>query len=167
MKKKKPTNPNTRVYIAIGAGAIIIGTVILFSYSLDQSKILGQRFGDNLAQIQADLRNDSNNFESKLSFYEKGNITKQEMLVYSDKQIASLNNIMSRYDDLKPPQSFAQSLELFRLSTQSELESDKLIKEWIEAGDNSTKLKSDQLLIQAFQYETSALDAFSKAKGAS
>ncbi len=155
------------MYLAIVTGAIIISAVILFSYNLDQAKISGQRFGDNLAQIQADLKNESNNFESKLSLYEKGNITKQEMLEYSDKQIASLANIISRYNDLKPPQSFAQSLELFKLSTQSELESDKLIKEWVETGDNSTKLKSDQLLMQAFQYETNALDAFSKAKGTS
>ncbi len=150
--------------IAIAAGAIIISLVVVFNYNLDQAKISGQRFGDNLAQIQNVLKDETTNYELEVAQYQKGNMTKQEILQISDKHIAALNDILSKYNTLKPPETFVSSLELFKLSTQSQLESDKLLKEWFQTGDNSTKLRSDELLGRAFEYETSALDSFNKAK---
>ena len=164
LKKKKDPNPKRKVQIAIVAGSIIIGLVITFNYSLDQAKISGQSFGDNLAQIQNDLKDETANYDTKISQYQNGSITKQDILQISDKHLAVLSNIMAKYNNLKPPEPFAPSLELFKLSTQSQLDSDKLLKEWIQIGDNSTKIRSDQLLGQAFDYETRALDSFNKAK---
>lgn len=150
--------------MAIVAGAIIIGLVIMLNYNLDQVKISGQSFGDNLAQIQNDLKNETSYYDAKIIQYQNGNITKQDILQISDSHIVVLNDILSKYDKLKPPEPFAPSLELFRLSTQAQLDSDKLLKQWIETGDNSTKIRSDQLLEQAFSYESRALDSFNKAK---
>ncbi len=149
---------------AIAAGAIIIGLVIVINYNLEQAKISGQRFGDNLEQIQNVLKNDKTDYDSEIVQYQKGNMTKEVILQISDKHIVALNDILSKYNTLKPPQSFAPSLELFKLSTQSQLESYKLLKEWLQTGDNSTKLRSDELLGSAFEYETRALDSFNKAK---
>ena len=164
MKKKKAPNPKRKMQIAIIVGAIIIGGVIILNYNLDQAKISGQSFGSSLEQIQNDLINETANYDAKYALYKNGNITKQEMLQISDVHISVLNETLSKYDNLKPPEPFAPSLELFRLSIQAQLDSDKLFKQWIETGDNSTKVRSDQLLGQSFDYETRALDSFNKAK---
>jgi len=150
--------------MAIIAGAIIIGGVILLNYNLDQAKISGQSFGDSLSQIQNDLKNETANYDAKIGLYQNGNITKQDMLQISDTHIAVLSEMLSKYNKIKPPEPFAPSLELFRLSTQAQLDSDKLLKQWIQTGDNSTKIRSDQLLGQSFDYETRALYSFNKAK---
>jgi len=164
LKKKKVPNPKRKIQMAIVAGAIIIGLAIMFNYNLDQVKISGQSFGDRLSQIQNDLKNETANYDVKITQYQNGDITKQDMLQISDVHIAVLSDMISKYNKLKPPEPFAPSLELFKLSTQAQLDSDKLLKEWIQTADNSTKIRSDQLLEQAFYYETRALDSFNKAK---
>ncbi|HEV2193409.1 MAG TPA: hypothetical protein VGR54_07325 [Nitrosopumilaceae archaeon] len=164
MKKKKAPNPKRKMQMAIAAGAIIISGVIILNYNLDQATISGQSFGDSLAQIQNDLKNETADYDAKIALYQNENITKQDMLQISDTHIAVLSKMLSKYNKLKPPEPFAPSLELFRLSTQAQLDSDKLLKQWIQTGDNSTKARSDQLLGQSFYYETRALDSFNKAK---
>lgn len=163
--KKKPSKSNKKgTLIAIACGVIIIGIVIALSYFMDQAKISGQRFGNNLEQIQTDLKKEASDYESKLIQWEEGDLTKQEILQISKNHITKLESLLSRYDTLLPPQSFAPSLELFRQSTQAQLESDRLLKEWIETGDNSAKVRSNELLQQSFEYETNALASFSAAK---
>ena len=150
--------------MAIIIGAIIIGGVIILNYNLDQAKISGQSFGDSLAQIQNDLKNETANYDAKIALYQNGTITKQDILQISDVHLSVLSDMLSKYNKLKPPEPFAPSLELFKLSTQTQLDSDNLLKQWIQTGDNSTKIRSDQLLEQSFYYETKALDSFNKAK---
>lgn len=162
--KKKPTASKKGTYIAIVAGAIIIGLVVAINYYLDQAKISGEIFGNNLQQIQEDLKNQVSEYESKITMWQEGDLTKQEILQISENHLSELENILSRYDTLLPPQTFASSLKLFKLSTQSQLESDRLLKEWIETGDNSTKIRSDEILQQSFEYETSALASYNMAK---
>ena len=164
MKKKKAPNPKRKMQIAISAGVVIISLVIVLNYNLDQVKISGQKFGDNLAQIQSDLKDETANYDVKVTQYQKGNISKDEMLQISDKHLMILNDILTKYNTLKPPEPFVPSLALFKLSTQSQIESDKFLKEWIQTGDNSTKLRSDELLGRSFEYETRALDSFNNAK---
>ena len=74
-----------------------------------------------------------------------------------------MQNILPQYDRLNPPELFKQSLQLFRLSTQMEIASDKALREWVVTGDNATYAKSDQLLQQSFQYETNALQSYNDA----
>lgn len=162
--KKKPVNSKKGTYIAIVVGAIIITLVVAFNYYLDQAKISGERFGNSLQQIQEDLKNQVSDYESKIRMWQEGDLTKQEILQISENHLKGLENILSRYAALLPPQAFAPSLELFTLSTQSQLESDRLLKEWIETGDNSTKIRSDEILQQSFEYETSALASYNMAK---
>jgi hypothetical protein len=164
LKKKKAPNPKKKMQLAIVTGAIIIGLVIIFNYNLDQSKISGQSFGDNLAQMQNVLKNETANYDAQILQYQAGNITEQSILQISDTHLIVLSDILSKYNKLKPPAPFAPSLELFRLSTQAQLDSDRLLKEWIQTKDNSTKIRSDQLLEQSYYYETRALDSFNKAK---
>ena len=86
------------------------------------------------------------------------------MLEISENHLIDLEKILKRYDSLTPPQAFTSSVELFKRSTQTQIESDKLLKEWIETGDNATKIRSDEILQQSFEYETSALASFNAAK---
>ncbi len=162
--KKKPTTSRKGTYIAIVTGAIIIGLVVAVNYYLDQAKISGERFGNNLQQIQADLKNRVSDYESKITMWQEGDLTEQEILQISENHLSELENILLRYDTLLPPQTFATSLKLFKLSTQSQLDSDRLLKEWIETGDNSTKIRSNEFLQQSFEYETSALASYNMAK---
>jgi len=162
--KKKPVSSKKGTYIAIVVGAIIIVLVVAFNYYLDQAKISGERFGNSLQQIQEDLKNQVSDYESKIRMWQEGDLTKQEILQISENHLKGLENILSRYDALLPPQAFAPSLKLFKLSTQSQLESDRLLKEWIETGDSSTKIRSDEILQQSFEYETSALASYNMAK---
>ena len=162
--KKKASNPKKTTYVAVLVGAIIIGLAVTFNYSLDQVRISGERFGKNLQQIQDDLKEKVSEYEAKITLWQEDRLTKHEILEISDRHLTDLQNILSRYESLRPPEAFVHSLELFKLSAQSQLESDKLLKEWIETGNNSTKIRSDELLQQSFEYETSALASFNMAK---
>ena len=163
--KKKPVQPSKKgLYLAIATGIVIIGLVIAVSYYVEQAKISGQRFGTNLEQIQADLKKLVSDYNSNFTTWQEGGIEKQEMLQISENYLTGLEKIIEQYDKLSPPQAFVPSVELFKRSTQTQLESDKLLKEWIETGDNSTRIRSDELLQQSFEYETSAIDSFNAAK---
>jgi hypothetical protein len=164
VRKKKEQNPKVRMQIAIGLGIAVIAIVVLVNYYLDQTQISGQRFGDQLAQIQLDLKNETQNLDSHLTQYKAGQISKEQMLNITDIHLIAMQNILPRYDQLKAPELFAPSLELFKLSTETQIESDKTLREWIVTGDNATYSKSDQLLQQSYQYEMHALQSYESAK---
>jgi len=150
--------------VAIAIGVIIIAIVIVVNYYLDQTQLSGQRFGDQLAQIQLDLKNETQSFDSHLTEYKNGQISKDKMLNITDSHIAAVQNILPRYEQLKAPELFAPSLELFKLSTETQIESDQTLREWVVTGDNATYAKSNQLLQQSFQYEMNALQSYENAK---
>ncbi len=150
--------------IAIGSGVAIVAIVILVNYYLDQTTLSGQRFGDQLSQIQADLKNETQSFDANLTQYKHGQISRDHMLQITDAHILAVKNILPRYDNLKAPELFKPSLQLFRLSTETQIESDKTLRDWIATGDNASSAKSDQLLQQSFQYEMNALQSFESAK---
>lgn len=76
MRKKKAPNPKLRMQVAIASGVIIVAIVIVVNYHLDQTQLSGQRFGDQLAQIQLDLKNETQDFDAHLTQYKHGQISK-------------------------------------------------------------------------------------------
>jgi hypothetical protein len=164
MRQKKISNTKRRTPIAIVLGITIVGIAIFLNYTLDQSKISGQQFGDRLAQIQSDLKNETQNFDVHLTQYKNGQISKDMMLKITDEHIQAVQNMLPRYNELNPPELFAPSLQLFRLSTDLQIDSDKALRDWIVTGNNATSVKSDQLLQQSFQYEMNALQSYENAK---
>ncbi len=164
MRRKKAPGKSHTMPIAIGSGVAIIAIVIIVNYYLDQTALSGQRFGDQLAQIQTDLKNETQNFDANLTQYKHGQISRDQMLQITDVHILAVKNILPRYDDLKAPELFKPSLQLFRLSTETQIESDEALRGWIATGDNATSAKSDQLLQQSFQYEMNALQSYESAK---
>ena len=148
------------MYAAIAVGVIIIGMSIFFVYSSEQAKMRGEAFGKALEFVQDDLRKLTHSFDSKVSMFKQGDISKGEFLKFGDSHIVEMVTIIVRYDNLQIPQPFASAVELFKLSAETQLESDKLMIEWVRTGDDTTHVRSDQLLHQSFQYEQAALYEF-------
>jgi len=154
-----------RQNIILGIIAIVvIGLVIVYYYSAEQTRIKGFTFGNNLQGIQEDLKKIQTDFQSEITMWEDGDISKDEFLEYSDAHISKIGELVSRYDALEPPEVFSSSVELFKLSTQSQLESDKEIIRWIQSGDIDAKIRSDSLMEESFGYEMAALAKFNDVK---
>lgn len=164
MRKKQESNPRKTIRIAVTVGIVIVALVIAVSYIMDQANLKGKQFGDNLAWIQSDLKNETKRFDTQLTNYEKGNMTRDEMLNITDAHITKMKDILSRYDTLDAPKAFSSSLQLFRSSTQKQLQSDELLKKWVQTGNITKRQMSDELLQQSFQDEMNALRTFHDAK---
>jgi hypothetical protein len=88
----------------------------------------------------------------------------QELLEYSETHLDEMQTKILKYDELTPPTQFVSSVELFKLSTQSQLDSDKEFIEWIKTEDESHSIRSDSLLQESFEYEMLALGEFNAVK---
>ena len=160
-KKKKQTT----LYAAIAVGVIIIALSIFFVYSNDQAKERGKAFGKALEFIQDDLRKLTHSFDSKVSMFKQGDIDKEIFLEFAEKHEREMEKIILRYDNLQIPQSFVSSVELFKLSAETQLESDHYMIEWVRTGEDTAHIRSDSLLQQSFDYEMAALAKFKSAQG--
>ena len=148
------------MYATIVVGVIIIGMAIFFVYSSEQAKTRGQAFGKAIEFLQEDLRKHTHMFDSKVSMFKRGDIGKDEFLESTKNHENDMKKIILRYDNLQMPKPFMPSMELFKLSAEAQLESDKYMIEWIRTGDDSVHVRSDSLLQQAFEYEQAALYEF-------
>ena len=159
MKKKKIQN----IVIAIVAAAII-GGIIAYNYYIDQRNVKGFNFGNELQQIQKDVEKLQNELSSKIVQWEEGDLSTEEILEYSESHISQMEKIIPRYDKLTPPEPYASSVELFKLSTEAQIESDREFIKWIETGDESFKIRADSLIQEALQYELAALADYKEAQ---
>ncbi|MCY4491542.1 MAG: hypothetical protein OXC46_08795 [Thaumarchaeota archaeon] len=159
MKKKKKQNI-TLVVVA----AVIVGAVIWYNYSAEQTRQEGFVFGNELSQIQEEVMNLQMSFNSKITQWDEGDLEMQELLKHADSHFEDLGDIINMYDQLAPPQQFSASVELFKLSTDSQLQSDMHYIEWIRTGQESDRIRSDSLLQESFDFEMMALGEFNRAK---
>ena len=159
MKKNKKQN------IALAAiAAVIIGAVIWHSYSAEQTRQEGFDFGNELSQIQEDVKRLQIDFNSKITQWDEGDLKTQDLLEHANLHFEELVKVIERYDRLTPPTQFSASVELFKLSTDSQLQSDRHYIEWIKTSQESDKIRSDSLLQESFDFEMLALGEFNKAK---
>jgi len=159
LKKNKVQNIIILVIIII-----IIGSIIGYNYSLDQTKQKGLQFGVELAQIQEDVSQLQTKFYSEKNKWDEKDITKDQLLKYYEKHVKEFKEIISRYDNLTPPELFKSSVELFKLSSQTQLESDEEYIKWLSIGDESARIRSDALIQEAYEYENLGLLEFQSAK---
>lgn len=152
------------VHLAIGVGVLIVALAMFYTYSAEQAKIRGFNFGNDLQAIQDELKNVQTEFYSKKRQLDENSITKEEFLEFSEVHIQRMENLLAKYNELASPQSFEKAVELFKLSTQKQLESDKFLIEWVKTNDTSNKVRSDLLLQESFENEMAALGSFEKAK---
>jgi len=158
---KKNKIQNTIIIVII---TIIIGSIIGYNYSVDQTRQKGFQFGVELAQIQEDVSQLQTKFYSEKNQWDEGDITKEDLLKYYEKHVKEFKEIISRYDMLTPPELFKSSVELFKLSSQTQLESDEKYIKWITTGDESAKIRSDAQIQEAYEYENLGLLEFQSAK---
>ena len=119
MRKKTKNN-----IILSSIAAIILIIVIGYYYSVDQAKVRGFTFGNELQQIQEELKKLQTGFDSEITMLKEGDISKEKFLQYSKQHITQMEELYSRYDKLTVPASFISSVELFKLSTEMQIQSD-------------------------------------------
>ncbi|MFQ5496462.1 MAG: hypothetical protein ACE5DU_01105 [Nitrosopumilus sp.] len=159
MKKKKVQN----IIIAVIA-ILIISSIVAYNYSVDQTKQKGLQFGIELEQIQNDVKELQTKFYSEKTRWEEGDISKEQLLQYYEEHLREFEKIISRYDRLTPPEIFKSSVELLKISSETQLESDSEFIEWIKTGDESAKIRSDSQFQESLEYEMSGLVEFYSAK---
>ncbi len=159
MKKKKIQN------IIIGIIAIsVIGAIVAYNYSVDQNKQKGLQFGIELEQIQQEVKNLQTKFYSEKTKWEEGDITKRELLEFYDEHLNEFNKIILKYDELNPPELFESSVELLKISSETQLMSDSEYIKWIKTEDESSKIRSDTQFQESVEYELQGLVEFYSAK---
>lgn len=159
MKKNKIQN------ITIGIiGIIILIAIVAYNYSADQTKQKGFQFGNELAQIQQDVAELQSKFYSEKIKFDEGDITKEELSEYYKQHINKFEEIILRYDQLDTPELFESSVELFKISSETQLKSDIEYIKWIATGDESAKIRSDTQIQEAYEYENLGLVEFQLAK---
>ena len=160
MKKRKKQN------ITLGIiGIIVIILVVGIFYAAEQTRNKGFAFGNNLQSIQDDLKKLQTGFQAEMRILEEGDSTLEDFLEFSEKHVLEMQELVNRYDSLEPPEAFVSSLELFKFSTLSQMESDMELIQWIKTKDEGAKIRSDSLINDAFEYELAALEKYNAAKG--
>ena len=159
MKKKKIQN-----IIIIVIIILIIGSIIAYNYSVDQNKQKGLEFGNELKQIQEDVTKLQIQFYSEKTKWDEEDISKEELLEFYKVHLNKFKEIISRYDKLSPPELFQSSVDLFKISSETQLESDSQFIEWIKTGDELAKIRSDTQIQEAYEYENLGLVEFQLAK---
>lgn len=148
----------------IGVAIILIGIVIYYFYSAEQGQMRGFNFGNELQEIQDELKKEQTDFYSKVSMWKENSITKEKMLENSEAHIKNMTTLILKYEELQIPDAFSGAVKLFKLSTESQLESDIHLINWIEFGDEGEKIRSNELFQQSFEYEISGLTLYNDAK---
>jgi hypothetical protein len=159
LKKRKIQN-----IIVVTIAILIIGAIITYNYSVEQTKQKGLQFGVELEQIQEDVKQLQTKFYSEKIRWEEGDISKKELLEFYKKHLIGFEEIILKYSELTPPELFKSSVELLNLSSESQLESDSEFIEWIKTGDKSAKIRSDTQFQESLEYEMLGLVEFYSAK---
>lgn len=159
MKKNKKQN-----IIILGVAVAIIAGIVIYNYSAEQTRQKGFAFGNELEQIQTDVKELQTQFYSKKAQWEEGSITQEELFQHYEKHVKKFEEIILRYDSLIPPESFQSAVNLLKLSSQTQLDSDIQYIEWMKTGDESYKVRSDSQYQEALEYEMSGLVEYYSAK---
>ena len=121
--------------MAIAITVIIIGIAIYYFYSADQAKIRGFTFGNEIQTLQQEIHDEQSRFISSIAKWEENTISNEEMVQIGEEHIKKFNKLLVKYDDLQPPDVFARSVKLFKLSLEYQIESHEHRVEWIKTGD--------------------------------
>ncbi len=159
MKKSKKQN-----IIILAVVVVIIAGIVSYNYSAEQTKQKGFAFGNELEEIQTEVKDLQTQFYSKKAQWEEGTITRDELFQHYKKHVEEFEEIISKYDKLVAPESFQSAVDLLKLSSQTQLDSDKQYIEWMRTGDESFKVRSDTQYQQALEYEMTGLVEYYSAK---
>ncbi len=150
--------------IMAGIALAITASIAGYGYSIDQTRQAGFVFGNEISAIQEELTGLQGEFGSHITQWEEGDLTRAELEKFAKSHAQNMEELIARYDALDPPAAFGPSVDVFKLSAESQLESDNEYILWIETGDDAHKIRSDALIQESFEYETAALGKFKRAQ---
>ena len=159
-KKKKSSSKFLPILIVV----ILIGISIYYFYSADQAKIRGFTFGNEIQMLQQEIHDEQSRFISSISKWEENAISDREMIRIGEEHIETFNKLLKEYDNLQPPDSFARSVKLFKLSLEYQIESHEHRLEWIKSGDELELVRFQELTQLSFEAEQAGLKSFNDAK---
>ena len=159
MKKKKIQN-----IVIITIASFIIVSIISYNYSVEQTKQKGLQFGIELEKIQEEVKQLQTEFYSEKIRWEEKDITKKELLEFYESHLKKFKEIISKYDRVTPPELFESSVELLKLSSEAQFQSDLEFIQWIKTGDTAAKIRSDTQFQESLEYEMLGLVEFYSAK---
>ena len=162
--KKKPKKKKTSSFLTISIALVLVGIVVFYFYSSDQAKIRGFEFGNEIQSLQEEIQNEQGQFISSIAKWDENTISDDEMIRIGEKHLETFNNLLKKYDDLRPPDSFIRSVKLFKLSLEYQIESHEYRLEWIKTGNNSEWIRSQELTQLSFEAEQAGLKSFNDAK---
>ena len=142
----------------------MIGISIYYFYSADQAKIRGFTFGNEIQMLQQEIHDEQSRFISSISKWEENAISDREMIRIGEEHIETFNKLLKEYDNLQPPDSFAKSVKLFKLSLEYQIESHEHRLEWIKSGDELELVRFQELTQLSFEAEQAGLKSFNDAK---
>lgn len=149
---------------AVAVAAAVAASVVGYSYYIDYLRAKGAAFSAEIESIQDDLAAMQEAFEAVAAGFEAGEIAEEELEARAEAHFESLDSLLKRYDALDPPAPFAASVDLFRLSAESQLERDREEVRWLLTGDAAHDERAGRLHQDAFAYELSALAEFKEAQ---
>lgn len=156
---------NQKQNLALACIAVaIIASLIGYNYSAEKTRQVGFTFGNDLFAIQQDLKVYQEQFSSTTALWKEGDISDEQIDEFARQHFEKMDELIARYGVLRPPASFASSVDLFKLSAESQLQSDKEYVLWMQTGDEQYLVRSDALIQESFAYDTAGLGAFNRAK---
>ena len=164
MRKKSKKKKGSSKFLAISIVVILIGISVYYFYSADQAKIRGFTFGNEIQELQQEIHEEHSKFISNIAMWEENTISDEQMISSGEEHIDAFKVLLKKYDDLQPPDSFARSVKLFKLSLEYQIESHEHRLEWIKSGDELELVRFQELTQLSFEAEQVGLKAFNDAK---
>lgn len=150
--------------MAVSIAVILIGISVYYFYSAEQAQIRGFAFGQELQFIQEQIHDEQTRFISSIAEWEEGTISDEEMIGIGEDHIKKFQTLLDEYNDLQPPDAFARSVKLFKLSLEYQIESHEHRVDWIKSGDELELVRFQELTQLAFEAEQAGLKSFNDAK---
>lgn len=150
--------------MAVSIAVILIGISVYYFYSAEQAQIRGFAFGQELQFIQEQIHDEQTRFISSIAEWEEGTISDEEMIGIGEDHIKKFQTLLDDYNDLQPPDAFARSVKLFKLSLEYQIESHEHRLDWIKSGDELELVRFQELTQLAFEAEQAGLKSFNDAK---
>lgn len=164
MKKRVKKKKNTSKISVVSITIILVGITVFYFYSADQAKIRGFEFGNEIQLLQEEIQNEQGAFISSIAKWDENTISDDEMISMGENHLETFNNLLKKYDELQPPDSFSRSVKLLKLSLEYQIESHEHRLAWIKNGDDSEWIRSQELTQLSFEAEQVGLKSFNDAK---
>lgn len=109
-----------------------------------------------LELLQNELNIIQSGFDKKIKTFQNNLVSKEKIIQYSNEYNKNLEILSNKYDDLEVPTNLLNSINLFKLSVDTQQQSNNLIIKWIQDNNQSNLRRSDYLLQNAYEYESGA-----------